>query len=254
MIIPNSITAIGEQAFVGGSGLTSIVIPNSVKSVNTSSFYGCSGLTSVIIPNSVTFIGDAAFYGCHGLGSVVISENMTSIGNNAFADCPKLTDVYCLAESVPSTKNRTFGDIVVSDVTLHVPAASVNAYKVADLWKYFKRIIAIGDDAILETPKCANPTITNNDGVVSFSCETEGVEFVSEIKSNDNRKEFDNKIFLNNTYTISVYATKPGFENSDIVTMEVVGTGGINGDLNGDGAVDVGDHVELTNIIMGKTK
>ena len=90
--------------------------------------------------------------------------------------------------------------------------------------------------------------------MITFSCETEGVEFISEVKANDNRKEFGNKIILSNTYTVIVYATKAGYDNSDTVTMEVVGTGGILGDLTGDGKVDVADHVKLSDIIMKQGK
>ena len=62
--IPNSVTSIGDYAFGGCSGLTSVTIPNSVTSISGYAFYGCSGLTSVTIPNSVTSIGDNAFSYC----------------------------------------------------------------------------------------------------------------------------------------------------------------------------------------------
>ena len=61
LIIPNSVTSIGNYAFSGCSGLTSVTIPNSVTSIGYGVFSGCSGLTSVTIPNSVTSIGDYAF-------------------------------------------------------------------------------------------------------------------------------------------------------------------------------------------------
>ena len=73
-VIPNSVTSIGERAFSGCSGLTSITIPNSVTNIGYKAFSGCSGLTSITIPNSVTSIGDYAFYDCSGLKELHITD------------------------------------------------------------------------------------------------------------------------------------------------------------------------------------
>ena len=92
-IIPNSVTSIGEWAFSGCSGLTSVTIPNSVTSIGNGAFGDCSGLTSVTIPNSVTSIGSSAFDNCSGLTSVTIPNSVTKIGEYAFVDCSGLTSV-----------------------------------------------------------------------------------------------------------------------------------------------------------------
>ena len=93
LVIPNSVTSIGNYAFYGCRGLTSVTIGNSVTSIGSSAFYNCSGLTSVTIPNSVTNIGSTAFSGCSGLNSVTIGNSVTSIGSTIFSGCSSLTSV-----------------------------------------------------------------------------------------------------------------------------------------------------------------
>ena len=107
LVIPNSVTSIGELAFYCCKGLTSVTIPNSVTSIGYSTFAGCSGLTSVNIPNSVTSIGGSAFSGCSGLTSVTIPNSVTSIGDGAFSDCSGLTSVT-IPNSVTSIGEYAF--------------------------------------------------------------------------------------------------------------------------------------------------
>ena len=73
-MIPNSVTKIGNFAFEGCHGLTSIVIPNSVTAIGNKAFYNCDGLTSINISNSVTAIGDNVFENCDELASIVIES------------------------------------------------------------------------------------------------------------------------------------------------------------------------------------
>ncbi len=91
--IPTSVTSIGESALRGCSGLTSINIPNSVTSIGESAFYDCSGLTSITIPNSVNSISRYIFSGCKGLTSVAIPNSVVSIGYGAFYGCSGLTNI-----------------------------------------------------------------------------------------------------------------------------------------------------------------
>ena len=113
LVIPNSVTSIGNNAFYGCSGLTSVTIPNSVKSIGERAFRDCSGLTSVIIPNSVTSIGNEAFSGCSGLTSVSIPNSVTSIGIYAFYGCSGLTSVT-IPNSVTSIGDGAFVDSINS--------------------------------------------------------------------------------------------------------------------------------------------
>ena len=91
--IPNSVTSIGIYAFYNCSRLTSVTSGNSVTTSGLWAFYNCSGLTSVTIPNSVTSIGEFAFHRCSGLTSMTIPNSVTSIGVGAFEGCSGLTSV-----------------------------------------------------------------------------------------------------------------------------------------------------------------
>ena len=215
--IPNSVTSIGYRAFENCSDLTSVTISNSVTSIGEWAFRNCSGLTTVTIPNSVMSIGNYAFQGCSSLTSVTIGNGIKNIYGLAFSGCRNLADVICYAENIPSTKNDVFTDSYIEFAILHVPSASVNAYKATEPWKNFKSIIAI-DGPTLETQKCEKPTISYTNGQLSFVSDTEGAEFVTEITDTDIKKHYDSTIQLTATYTISVYATKAGYDNSDVAT------------------------------------
>jgi hypothetical protein len=82
--IPNNTTIIGDRAFSGCTGLTSVTIPNSVTSISEYAFSGCTGLTSVTIPESVTFVQIYAFDGCTNLTNVWIKGTETSLQDNVF--------------------------------------------------------------------------------------------------------------------------------------------------------------------------
>ena len=97
LVIPNTVTSIGEYAFIGCSGLESVTIGNSVTKIGQDAFNGCSGLESVTIGNSVTQIGGNAFFGCSGLEKLIIEDGETvlDLGYNSryrqtwlFYDCP----------------------------------------------------------------------------------------------------------------------------------------------------------------------
>ena len=168
-VIPDDVKHIGVGAFFNIEDLTSISIPQSVTTIEAQAFDGCKGLTSITIPDSVTYIGIRAFAECIGLTSVVIPNQVKDIDAYAFNGCPltsitlgsgvknigllafyspteQLTDVYCYAKRVPTTKN-SFG-MSLSQTTLHVPAPSLYAYQATEPWKNFKEIVALPDQDI----------------------------------------------------------------------------------------------------------
>lgn len=251
LTIPNSVMSIGSYAFYDCSGLASVTLPSNLTSIAIQAFYQCSSLTSVNIPNSVEKIGSQAFSGCSGLTSVTVGSGINYINSLAFANCKNLEDFYCLAENVPSTLADAFDNSYVQYATLHVPASASNVYTTTAPWSGFGIFETLSGESI-ETKKCATPTISFEDGKIKFSCETEGVEFVSNVSTTDTKDYYDAELTLTYKYKVKVYATKSGYENSDTATAEIEVPASLRGDVNKDGTVKVADHVELTKIIMNE--
>lgn len=166
---------------------------------------------------NVTSIGNNAFNGCSNLTNITIPNSVTSIGNNAFEGCKDLTDVYCYAEKVPIIEENSFENSYIEYAILHVPELVINDYKTTVPWSNFGTIKSLTD----ETPvvqKCVIPTINYSGGKLTFACETENVDFVSDISCEDIKKHYENEISLSKTYIVSVYSTKTGYENSETAT------------------------------------
>ncbi len=135
--IGDSVTSIGNGAFYNCYGLTSVTIGNSVTSIGDGAFYNCNGLKKVIIGNSVTSIGEEAFFGCSGLTSITIPNSVTSIGDGAFEGCDKLQKIYCNATVPPACGKNVFKDVDKWNCELYVPAESMADYRSADVWSEF---------------------------------------------------------------------------------------------------------------------
>lgn len=106
--LPSDVTSIGKSAFSGCSGLTSLTLPPGVTEIGALTFEDCRGLTSLSLPSSLTSIGYFAFYKCSGLTSLTIPSGVTEIGDAAFDKCSGLTSIS-LPSSLTSIDVGAFG-------------------------------------------------------------------------------------------------------------------------------------------------
>ncbi len=132
IIIPDCITVIGGQAFMG-SGLTEIVIPDSVTLLANDAFWGCANLASVTLPNSITELNANIFRDCNSLKSIVIPEGVTTIFS-AFADCMALESVTIPA-SIKMISSHAFQECnALTRIDFAGTVAQWEAIKKGDYW------------------------------------------------------------------------------------------------------------------------
>lgn len=155
--IEEGVASIGKSAFYDCTALQSITIPNSVTDIWDYTFMYCSSLTSFTASNNIKSIRDHAFYQCGGLTEITLGSGLETIYPYAFAACSKLADVYCYAEKVPimtdidnQPHTNAFdgfdGSSPIENATLHVPAASIEAYKSTEPWSSFNEIVSLEEE------------------------------------------------------------------------------------------------------------
>ncbi len=97
IVLPNSLTAIGEGAFLCCDSLTTIVLPQQLVTIADYAFSACNSLEGITIPASVTNIGKGAFSHCPALKSVTVEDAEAAsnliINDNVFVGCESLTAV-----------------------------------------------------------------------------------------------------------------------------------------------------------------
>ena len=127
IVIPNTVTVIGERAFEEYINLKSIVIPKSVetidmcafslctslskiefeagsrlKTIKDNAFLLCTSLKNITIPSNVETIEGCAFNSCYSLETINIPSSIVEMGEEIFIGCDKVT-IYCAFTSKPST-------------------------------------------------------------------------------------------------------------------------------------------------------
>lgn len=117
VVIPNSVTFLGDSAFSGCHSLKQINIPNGISELNFGLFWDCKALDNIVIPDSVTTIDQKAFYSCTLLKNIVLPAHINSIGSNAFFNCTALTNI-ALPDSLTSIGDNAFSSTALTEIVI----------------------------------------------------------------------------------------------------------------------------------------
>ena len=142
VIVPSSVKTIGQSAFFGCTGLTDITLSEGVTSIGSGTFRGCTSLANITIPSSITTVGDYAFYECTGLSNITILEGVTTIEKYAFAGCTNTTKVI-IPSSVTSLGERAFCNCA-GELIINCSIASDNGSGTSPFWSTYCTKITIG--------------------------------------------------------------------------------------------------------------
>ena len=121
VVIPDSVTFIGDGAFYDCHSLTSVTIGNGVTTIGSKAFVQCDNLKIVTLGNSVTTIEDFAFARCLSLKGITIPSSVTSIGYSAFSECESLITIT-IPNSVTTIKSDVFEEC--HELTIYCEASS----------------------------------------------------------------------------------------------------------------------------------
>ena len=178
-----SVTRIGNNAFEKSSA-KEIVIPDSVTEIGSQAFSGCGKLTGVSIPNSVTMIRDRAFFDCNSLASITIPDSVTDIELQAFCNCTSLKSVTIPA-SVTDIGDEAFGyyfnDIDESEIK-KVDGFKINYVK-NTYGHYYATKNGFSDEDCLFTNELNDGTLeiskyVGNSATYEIPCEIDGKKVI----------------------------------------------------------------------------
>ena len=163
VVVPDNVTSIGDEAFLGCHGLTSVTIPNSVTSIGEEVFAGCHNLTSITIPSGVTIIGKKAFVGCTGLTNINVDEkNPTYCSIDGDLYSKDKTTLICYA---PGKRNTSI--LIPDNVTEIGNYAFYDNQDIADI-TFLGNIHSIGASAFNYCKNLTSVTVLNSTSCISI--------------------------------------------------------------------------------------
>lgn len=162
-------TEVPLGAYCSFGGITSVTLPESLESIGAWAFCSLYDLPSLTIPDNVTSIGERAFWFNYTATDLTLGSGLQTIDRGAFEDWDELLNVTCRNEDVPAAGEIVFSDYLMPRMTLHVPAASVEAYSDDDFWSQFGQVLAITGTSVDEMETQGGVSLTADGRVVATS-------------------------------------------------------------------------------------
>ena len=208
VILPDTVTFIGNSAFNSCKRLTQFDFPDSLKTIEASAFTSCEALTSVDIPDGVTEIMTGAFSSCKALSNVSIPESVTFIGGRAFSDTQWLSDKQ--AESPFVTVNHILidastcsGDVTVPNDVNYIADSAFSSCRTVTGVVIQNGVTGIGESAFVYCSMLSSISIPDSVTFISASAFSNCTS-LTEIEIPDSVTTIDGRTFFYCEKLISV--------------------------------------------------
>ena len=93
VFIPDSVTVIGDRAFMNNTVVEQVVIHDGVTAITGVTFCGCKNLKEINLPDSITKIGPRSFEDCVSLTSIKLPKKLKEIDMLLFCGCENLVSI-----------------------------------------------------------------------------------------------------------------------------------------------------------------
>ena len=137
VILPNTLTSVGYQAFFSCEALERIEIPEGVTNICYGAFYDCNALKEVVLPSTLVVIEDEAFGECESLETINLPDGLEEIASAAFQSCASLTVLEIPASVVTIGEDAFFCCTGVSDVYFYATDFSGYGFEPYDMAEAF---------------------------------------------------------------------------------------------------------------------
>lgn len=126
VVIPQSVTSIGDNAFYNCDQMTSFTFPESLSTLGTYVLAGCDNLQTVVFPRNMTTIPRSTCEGCKRIANVTLPENVVTIGLQAFLGATSLPAIT-LPATVKTIEDNAFRDTNIPSLTLNEGLETIGA-------------------------------------------------------------------------------------------------------------------------------
>lgn len=189
---------------------------------------------TIHIPEFISEITERMFCDMKKVSTIELPTSLTSIDNYAFAGCNGLQRIISESTNAPIVTASSFEEMPVENITLYVPASSVDTYK-SNGWNEFRKIEAFPTEPLMMLDKQASAFLTSNqrsktislnaeilteegmyEGVINWQSSNTDVATVNENGEVTAKTEGKATITASITYKGKVYSTTCNLQAIDI--------------------------------------